>query len=219
VTASRPLVLLPGLSDAPAAWQQVTTAARNSFSVLTPDLPWPVPGKQTRSEKPMSLPDGAAAVLDSLDRAGIAATNVCGAGLGAMVALQLAADHPDRVEGLALITRQVPLSGLLMSLPAVVSRLLPATAVQRLGAGQDQLLALLDQVRPVDATPLARRVNTPALVLCGARDPINRRASESLAKSLPSGGMHLLPQAGPSWLDDHPQLLVEALRTFLAAPE
>jgi pimeloyl-ACP methyl ester carboxylesterase len=101
----------------------------------------------------------------------------------------------------------------------VVSRLLPVTAVQRLGAGQDQLLALLDQVRPVDATVLARRVHVPALVLCGARDPINRGASESLAKALPSGGLHLLPQAGPGWLEDHPDLLVEALRTFLATPE
>jgi len=206
VTAQPALVLLHGASDGPDSWGRVRAALPDTVPVLTPRLP-----VQDGADEPFTLERGAEAVAAALDAAGAASATLCGVGLGALVALQLAAEAPNGAHRLVLITRQVRLSPLLMSLPAVVLRLLPATAVQRLGAEQPQLLALLDQVRPVDATPLARRVHTPALVLCGARDRINRRASESLAKALPAGELRLLPQAGPDWLTSHPQLLVEAL--------
>ena len=194
-----------GAHDSTVLWSPAEAQLRTRFLVVTPQLPVGDP-----DSTPFTLQRGAGTVTTALDAAGISSATVCGVGLGAMVTLQLAADHPDRVDSLVLITRQVGLSPLLMSLPAVVLRLLPATAVQRLGAEQPQLLALLDQVRPVDSTPLARRVHTPALVLCGARDRINRRASESLATALPAGQLQLLP-AGPDWLTSHPELLVEAL--------
>ncbi len=213
MTAQPALVLLHGAHDGPDSWGRVRSALPDRVPVLTPRLP-----VQDGVDEPFTLERGAEAVAAALDAAGATSATLCGAGLGAMVALQLAADHPDRVDHLALITRQLRLSPLLMSLPAVVLRLLPATAVQRLGAEQPQLLALLDQVRPVDATPLARRVHTPTEVLCGARDHINRRASESLAKALPAGKLQLLP-AGPDWLTSHPELLVAALLGLLDRPE
>jgi 3-oxoadipate enol-lactonase len=182
----------PGLPD---AWR-----------VLTPALL----GRKPEQNVPPTF-QLAESVVAAMGTAGLASGSVCGFGLGAMVALQLAVDHPDRVERLFLITRQVRLSPILLSLPAVVLRLLPAAAVQRLGAASDQVLALLDEVRPIDVAPLAPKVDVPALVLCGARDIVNRRASAELARMLPHAELQLLPQAGPGWLADRPELLTEAL--------
>lgn len=207
------LVLLHGNAESPERWAAVTAELPPTVRALTPTLPFSGP-----AEAPCTLPRSATTVTAALDAAGLASASVCGIGLGALVALQLAADSPDRVDGLVLMTRQVRLYPMLMSVSAAVLRLLPATAAQRLGVDQAQLLALLDQVRPVDAAGLARRVRAPALVLVGALDPINRRASQSLATALPHGEFTLLPQAGPNWPTTDPTLLLPPLTTFLAQP-
>jgi 3-oxoadipate enol-lactonase len=156
-------------------------------------------------------------VTAALDAAGHGSGTLCGVGLGAMVAMQLAVDHPDRVDGLVLSTRQVHTSSLLLSLPAAVLPLIPAAWVARLGAKQDQILTLLDQVRHVDFSALARQVSPSTLVLCGAHDVINRRASAALARELPRGELQTVPHAGPGWLRTHPELLAGALRDRLLA--
>ena len=196
------MVLLPGIGDSTARWKPLGKRLRHHYDVTVAPLPGLGPAER------FSVDSAAATVAATLPRSGRPVT-VCGIGLGAMVALSLAAEHPEQVDRLVLLTRQVALSPVLMSLPAAVLRLLPATTVERLGAGQDQILALLDQVRPVDARDLAGRVDVPAEVLCGARDRINRRASAALASALPRGQLRLIPRAGADWLT--PESLAEAL--------
>ena len=204
------LVLLRGVRGDPAQWDSIQQALGRAFRLLTPSLPGTGP-----SAAPFTLEHAAATVTQTLDAEDLASAAVCGIGLGAMVALQLAAEQSARVSRLALVTRQVAVSPLLMSLPAVVLPLVSAATVARLGAGQPQILSLLDQVRPVDALPLASRATAPSAVLCGARDRLNRRASERLAGALPQGRLQLIPQAGPGWLTDAPQLLADALSDFV----
>lgn len=199
------LVLLPARNDHPASWTPLAKRLQHSYDVVTPSLPGLAAGRA----EVFSLEAAAQAVSAAIPRSASSAT-VCGIGLGAMVALQLAATAPDRVTRLVLLTRQVAVSPVLLSLPAAVLRLLPATTVQRLGAGQDQVLGLLDQVRPVDFAAVAPRVAVPAVVVCGARDRINRRASTALARALPQGELRLVPKAGPGWLTP------EALAALLA---
>jgi hypothetical protein len=55
-------------------------------------------------------------------------------------------------------------------------------------------------------------VTAAAVVVCGARDRLNRRASTQLARALPGGELRLVPQARPGWLESEPQLLVEIVR-------
>jgi 3-oxoadipate enol-lactonase len=192
-------------------WATVATDLGQDFQVLRPELA-PYEGL------PGVLERLAARVVGVIDDRGLTSACICGVGIGAMVALQVAADHPDRVERLALVTRQVAVSPMLLSLPAVVLGLLPATTVARLGAGQDQLLALLDQVRPVDFARLAPRVHTRSAVICAQRDSVNRRSSAALTRALPNGQLELLPSAGPGWLAEHPYLLTECLRRAFLPP-
>lgn len=198
------LVLLPAAVDGPGTWTGLTSALGRAYRVLAPE-----PGA---AGPVLPLTGRVAAVTSAMDAAGVASATLCGHGLGAVVALQLAAEAPDRVDGLVLMTRQVALSPVLLSLPAAVLRLLSAAAVQRLGAAPPQVTALLDQVRPVDAAPLAARVTTPAVVVCGARDRVNRRASAALARALPAGRLELVPGARDGWPSAQPERLAPLLR-------
>ena len=204
MTTSPALVLLPSIS-APAALTATLVAGLGS------------PGEVLLAPPPQASPAftltaAAGAVAEQLDRSDADEVTLVGIGVGAMVALQLAADQAQRVSGLVLLTRQVGVSPVLLSLPAAVLRLLPAATVHRIGARPEQVLGLLDQVRPVDSTPLATRVTAPAVVVCGARDRLNRRASTQLARALPGGELRLVRDARPGWLERQPELLVELVR-------
>jgi pimeloyl-ACP methyl ester carboxylesterase len=204
MTTSPALVLLPSIS-APAALTATLVAGLGS------------PGEVLLAPPPQASPAftltaAAGAVAEQLDRSDADEVTLVGIGVGAMVALQLAADQAQRVSGLVLLTRQVAVNPILLSLPAAVLRLLPAATVHRIGARPEQVLGLLDQVRPVDSTPLATRVTAPAVVVCGARDRLNRRASTQLARALPGGELRLVRDARPGWLERQPELLVELVR-------
>lgn len=198
------LVLLPGLGPTPEP-RALAQRLREVYVTLTPDL------AAASSGGPFALTTAADVVGDVVAASGHRSATLCGIGLGALVALQVATDHPEQVSRLVLLTRSVAASPILLSVSAAVLRLLPVSTVQRLGMGQDQLLALLDQVRPVDYQGIAGRVRQPAVVLCGQRDRLNRRASATLARRLRSGELRLVPGADESWLDD-PDILAEALR-------
>jgi pimeloyl-ACP methyl ester carboxylesterase len=206
MTTPPTLVLLPGTS-APAA---LTTTLVAGLGGAAEVLLAPPP----QASRAFSLTAAAGAVADQLDRAGAGQVTLVGFGVGAMVALQLAADQPQRVGGLVLLTRQVAVSPVLLSLPAAVLRLLPAATVHRIGARPEQVLGLLDQVRPPDFGPLATRVTAPAVVVCGARDRLNRRASTQLARALPAGEVRLVPGARQGWLERQPELLLEVVRAL-----
>lgn len=198
------LVLLPSVGAPPALTTTLVAGLGGAAEALLAPPPQPSPA--------FTLSAAAGAVAEQLDRSGAGHLTLVGVGVGAMVALQLAADQPQRVSGLVLLTRQVAVNPVLLSLPAAVLRLLPAATVHRIGGRPEQVLGLLDQVRPVDFTPLAARVTAPAVVVCGARDRLNRRASTQLARALPAGELRLVGDARPGWLERQPELLVEVVR-------
>jgi len=132
---------------------------------------------------------------------------VCGVAAGALVALQLAGTAPGRVRGIVLCTGVRTVGTVLRSVHRAVAGLLPVRTLQRLGGRGAALVPVLDAVRSVDAGPLAAGVTAPAVVPYGDRDPLNRRPSEQLARSLPAGRALPVPGAGPGWLWTEPERL------------
>ena len=173
------VVLLPSSRDLPTDRDALAGALAGRTIVLTPRLP----GLSGGADEPFRLDRAAESVARAVTEAGAERAQLLGVGVGAMVALTLAATAPEHVAGLALVPRQVAVSPLLRSLPTAVIGLLPSARLQRLGLPADQVLGLLDQVRAVDSVPLAGRVATPATVLLGARDRVNARASRTLARA------------------------------------
>ena len=165
-----------------------------------------------RGEELLAAP--ARTVVAALDEAGPDADGpvvVCGFAAGALVALELAATSPERVAGLVLCTGVRPVGTVVRSVHRGVAGLLPVRTLQRLGGQGNALVPVLDDVRPLEHGALAPRVQAPALVPYGARDVLNRRPSEALARALPHGTAVALPGAGAGWVWREPERLVAVL--------
>jgi pimeloyl-ACP methyl ester carboxylesterase len=103
---SQTIVLLHGLAESGAAWFAWVPALARRFRVVRPDLRGF--GGSSRPADPAAYPWSPAAFADDLarflDAAGIGGAHVVGARLGSPVAAQLAADRPDLVRSLSLVS-------------------------------------------------------------------------------------------------------------------
>jgi pimeloyl-ACP methyl ester carboxylesterase len=209
VNALAPVVVLrpataPGGSD--EAWE--TAWAAQGRMVQLPDL--------SVSPGLVVLESPGLTVLDALSGAGAERAVLCGSGYGAMVALHLAANHPDRVAALVLTTASRLAERERRGIADAAYGLLPVSRVQQLKGPQRRVLELLDQVRTVDWTPFAARVEVPSVVVLGERDAINKGPSRRLTAVLPRSELVVVPGAKEGWVARDPSALAEAAAPFLA---
>ncbi|SEP60295.1 alpha/beta fold hydrolase [Microlunatus flavus] len=208
MTTQAPAVVLRPATSAGGseeAWQQAWAAGGRT--ALLPDLT-PSPGL-------VVLESPGLAVLAGLSDAGADRAVLCGSGYGAMVALHLAANHPERVAALVLTTASRVVDRERRGIADAAYGLLPVSRVQQLHGPQRRVLELLDQVRTVDWTPFASRVAVPAVVLLGERDVINKGPSRRLAAVLPGSELVVVPGAREGWVARDPSALVDAAAPFL----
>ena len=204
------VVLLPGLSDTSSQVAAQRAALEVVAPVITPEI-------HVSDSTPVILEDPALAVLAAIAAVGIERVVLVGRGWGGMVALQVAATHGERLAGLMLSTNARLETIAVRSILYGVLGMLPAAVVQQLGGRPADVVALLDQLRPVDAKPLAERVVAPSLVIVGERDVANRGPSAALARSLPLGNLRVVPRAGAGWQAQSPYLVAESLVDFLSS--
>lgn len=201
------LVWLPRAADTPelVAAQQADLAGRPSVLTLRTDVL--VEGRS-------GVGPAAAAVAEQLDQVRTGTAAVFGAGLGALVALRLAADRPDLVTWVA-VTAGPSEPTTVLSVWDAVSRLLPSSAQPTIGRRRADVLGALDGVRAVEYRRFAGRVRCPALVICGADDRPSLATGRALVRRLPRGELRLVPGAGPGWLTEHPRWIGEFVRRLL----
>ena len=206
--ADVPAVVLRPATSAGGSDEAWATAWRpNGRAALVPDLT-PAPGL-------VVLESPGLAVLGAVSASGADRAVLVGSGYGAMVALHVAANYPERVAALVLTTASRLADRERRGIADAVYGLLPVTRVQQLHGPQGRVLELLDQVRTVDWTPFAGRVRTPALVVLGERDLINRGPSRRLATVLPESELVVVPGAKEGWVARDPAALVSAATPFL----
>ena len=202
VVVLRPATTSGGSSE---AWSQAWAA--QGRTALVPDLA-PAPGL-------VVLESSGLEVLAALSASGAERAVLCGSGYGAMVALHVAANYPERVAALVLTTANRLVDRQRRGIADAVYGVLPVSRVQQLHGPQGRVLELLDQVRTVDWTPFAGRVETPALVVVGDKDPINRGPSRRLATVLHRSELVVVPGAEEGWAARDPAALAEAAEPFL----
>jgi 3-oxoadipate enol-lactonase len=118
------LVLIQGMGFDRSGWEPVTRKLKRHFRLVLVDNRGS--GRSDLPAGPFDVADMAGDVLAVLDRAGIRTAHVMGVSLGGMVAQELAVDHPQRVDGLVLVstTPGWPFS---YPMPAPTVRLIAAT--------------------------------------------------------------------------------------------
>lgn len=206
-----PLVLLHGAGQSPMSWQDVVTRLYGQSPLLTP---W-VPGARPIDPQVLPVAEAAAALGQQLTLEGVDQADICGISLGAMVALQLAADQPERVRRLVVIAAQVKPPRLLMAMQARLIRLMPKERFVDSGVSKDRLLQILEVARHTDLTDALPRITAPTLVLCGAGDRPNLPAARRIAERIPDATLTVVAGAGHELNEQRPAELAEILTGFL----
>jgi pimeloyl-ACP methyl ester carboxylesterase len=205
------LVLLHGLGTGPESWQPQLDELGPERAVLVPGLRLDggftveLEAERLRRE----LPPG------PLD--------LCGLSLGALVALRMTLDDPERIRRLAVCAgfATLPLRfRLLQGAVGTIAALAPASARGELG-GLDRTAtrAVFRAGRRFDVSAELGRLSRPALVLVGERDRANIGLSRALAAALPYGRLEIVPGAGHVANVDAPEAFTAALRSFLDGPD
>lgn len=206
-----PLVLLHGTGQAPMAWEDVVVALYGSRRLLTP---W-VPGLRPTDTRPLPLAEAAATLDTQLMLEGMQQADLCGLGLGAMVAAQLAADHPERVRRLVLVGGQVRPSRAALRVQAGMVRLAPASRLAEAGVSKTRLLEALAVARDLDLGEVLPRVQAPTLVVVGSRDRAGQLGARALVDAIAGARLRAVPGAGVAVNVEAPAELVTVLREFL----
>ena len=97
-----PLVLIPGLGATSALWDSVATELARSFCVILPDNRGV--GQSIPKRPPKTMEDFSVDLVELMDHLQIAQAHVMGLSLGGLIAYQVAADHPSRVDRLVLVS-------------------------------------------------------------------------------------------------------------------
>ena len=154
--------------------------------------------------------------------------SLCGFSLGAIVALEMIAQAPDRIERLALLGCN---PGVLDAKAGAAREALaqsdfateddaPLVHLMARGASPE---AYRQQTRMtltrVDSRPRLSRINAPTLVMCGALDRICPPAmSIALADDIPGARLVIVPLAGHYLTLERPDLVATELAAWLAMP-
>ena len=179
------------------------------------------------------LVDDLTAFVDAL---GLDSFHLVGFSMGAMTALQFGARHPARLRTLIVVgitTQREPRASVgrrLMDPARIVERdpAFAATLSRRHDAGQgagawQRLLPAIAAdigVQPLLAPAELHRIDCPAMVVCGDRDPfVPPEHAASLARQLPGGRLFVAPDCGHEVMSRRPALFNEAIAGFYRATE
>jgi pimeloyl-ACP methyl ester carboxylesterase len=218
--------------------------AHRGFAALAPDLP----GHGHSGGEPLTSIDAMADwVLALLDAAQVGTAALVGHSMGSLVALELAARHPEKVSALGLIgtAAAMPVSRELLDAAAANDHAaIDMVTIWGYGphAGIGGSLApglwmtgggvrLLERARAGvlfrdlaacndyrDGLACAARVKVPAILVLGERDLMTpAKAGRALAAALPNARVVTLAGAGHMLMGERPDEVLDALRELARA--
>jgi pimeloyl-ACP methyl ester carboxylesterase len=162
--------------------------------------------------------------------------HLMGFSLGAMTALQFGARYPERLRTLIVVgitAQREPRASVgrrLMDPTRILDSdpTFAATLARRHDAGQGEgawqrllpAIAADVAVQPLLTPAELHRIDCPAMIVCGDRDPfVPPEAAAALARQLPSGNLFVVPNCGHEVPARRPGLFNEAISGFYRSTE
>jgi 3-oxoadipate enol-lactonase len=237
-----PVLLLMGAGESRRLWANQTAALAGSFHVITMDHR--DSGESDSEDSPYGLTDLASDACALLDGLGVTRTHVVGTSMGSMVGLQLALDHPARVDRLVLLA---PLAGglhlaappreawspdhadwmrgmfPLLASPGFFDTH-PEVLEEAVRIGRENRLTYDGAVRQLgamasfDARSRLGEIAAPALLVQGEHDPFLTPAdARAFAEALPRAQLVIVPGAGHLAFLEQPEAVNDIILRFLRA--
>ena len=201
-------VFLHGLGQTGASWNEAIALLPNENVCLCPNLSELLVGKQATFQ---NLYAGFESYCDRIS----GTFCLCGLSLGGVLALQYAANHPQRLNSLILMGAQYRSPKLLPAIQNLIFRFMKKSNFQKLGFGKDDFIRLCATTGQVNLTAALSGIPCHTLVLCGENDSPNKKAALGLSRGIPGSKLEFIPQAGHELNKDCPEKLTDILQKFL----
>lgn len=200
-------IFIHGLGQKPSSWNKVKDHLSADRKISCPDL--------------FSFPDNGEAVYGRLYQAFEKycadtgeAVNLCGISLGAVLALNYAVDHPEKVKSLILIAPQYRMPRLLLKLQNLIFHLLPENLFRASGIDKKTMIRLTNSMMSLDFRSGLCEISVPVLILCGQKDKANLKAAERLADLVPGAELRRIPNAGHEVNQEAPEEMAACIEEF-----
>ena len=219
----RPVVLIHGLGGSGRWWDRNISGLATRFHVHVLDL---VGFGESRGRTRVAVADAAALVAAWMDSAGLERAAIVGHSMGGLIAADLAAGVPGRVERLVLVAAAVFFSpaslpsraiGLARAVRYTSPTILPLLAIDAYRAGPRTVWAAARELLATGAEGMLGRVATPTLVVWGEYDTVVPLATgERIARLLPQAELAVIPRAGHNPMWDRPLEFNRLVTEFLS---
>ena len=198
---------LHGLGQNPDSWNRTIKETKVSESSVSLSLSEMLEGKSTTYKELYSSFSGE---CDKENEEIV----LCGLSLGAVLALNYAIDHPDKVKALVLIAAQYKMPKKLLKVQNMLFHLMPNSAFNKMGFKKADVISLCGTMAELDFSDSLHKVSCPVLIVCGEKDNANKKASKELASYLSDSQFHELLKAGHEANIESPEELATVLQEF-----
>jgi pimeloyl-ACP methyl ester carboxylesterase len=140
--------------------------------------------------------------------------NICGISLGAVLALNYAIDHKEKVKSLVLIAPQYKTPRLLLRLQNVIIRIIPERFFRKQGLLKRDIIRITNSMMGLDFKNRLRDISCATVVICGSRDKANIKAANYVACNIPNAELYLIENVGHEVNTDAPHRLATILNAF-----
>ena len=109
--------------------------------------------------------------------------DLCGISLGAILALNYAIDHPEKVKSLVLIAPQYKMPRVLLKFQSMFFRFIPKQSFSKLGIKKKDAIQLINSMMNLNFSDRLNHISCPTLIVCGTKDIANRKAAKEFSQS------------------------------------
>jgi len=199
-------IFLHGLGQTAASWDKVLSVLRIQAPIC-PDLFSMLKGQDinypdlfSRFEKLCNECDGK--------------INICGISLGAVLALNYAAEHLQKVQSLILIAPQFKMPKGMLYVQNMAFHLIPEIKFLEMGISKKDAISLTKSMLRLDFGAELSRFTFPIMIICGEKDRANRKAAISMNNKMLNTKFYLVAQAGHEVNIEAPEELADVIEKF-----
>lgn len=207
---TRTLFLLHGAGQNPPVWQDVVTGVGADRPL---HAPW-LRGLKPTDSRGFDVAGAVADLVSIMELRDLDVVDVCGTGLGGMVALRFAADEPARVGRLILVDTPVVPPRTTLRVQRAMLKLAPARSFAP-GVSKETMLAGIDAMMSLDLSIDLRRIQSPTTVVAAAGNKLSMAAADLLVKGIAGAQIETVGAAVNDVVRESPRELAEILDRVL----
>lgn len=222
VGSGAPLILLHGLSGSGRWWLKNVTFFARRYEVFVIDL---IGFGKSRRRQKFVLREAASLLDRWMEQLHIGPAVVLGHSMGGVIALDLAARHPHRVQQMVLVDPATlayqrsylqNIRGLLQAVYRLPLSFLPVLFSDALRAGPSTLVNAAGELLLTDMTFVLRSIKAPTLIVWGEHDKVVPiEIGKRIFNQIVGSRMVVIDRAGHNPMWDRPRIFNQVVLEFL----